>query len=90
MNELVDHFAQLIVKNNIKPVVCNYNCRKQTRQINDHTINEFTTHLRYENWDSVCSSHVLDLKFYTFLNVFLRIFKANFPTNTQKKVFETN
>jgi hypothetical protein len=35
INGLSNHDAQLIVINNVKPVVINYNCRKQTRLIND-------------------------------------------------------
>jgi hypothetical protein len=61
---LSDYDAQLIVINNVKPVVINYNCRKQTRLINDLTIKEFTTHLRNENWEWVFyDSHGVDLKF---------------------------
>jgi hypothetical protein len=40
--------------------------------------------------DSVLNSHDTDLKFNTFLNIFLRLFEASFPTKTQKKVFENN
>jgi hypothetical protein len=50
-NGLSNHDAQLIVINNVKPVVINCNCKKQTRLINDLTTKEFTTHLRNENWD---------------------------------------
>jgi hypothetical protein len=58
-----DHDAQLIVINNIKPVANNCSCRKQTRIINDLTMNRFATHLRNENWGCVYKSHGLDLKF---------------------------
>jgi hypothetical protein len=89
-NGLSDHDAQLIVINDVKPVVSNYSCRKQTRLINDLIIKEFTTHLRNENWKLVYNnSHDVDLKFNTFQSI-LRIFEASFPTNTQKKVFKSN
>jgi hypothetical protein len=74
--------------NDIKPVVNNCNCRKKIGLINGLTVNEFTTHLRNENWEWVCNSHGLDLKFNTFLNI-IRIYKESFPTNTQKKIFKT-
>jgi hypothetical protein len=36
------------------------------------------------------NSHDIDSKFNTFLNIFLTLFEASFPTKTQKKVFENN
>jgi hypothetical protein len=88
---LSDHDAQLIVINKVKPVVINYNCRKQTRLVNDLTIKEFTTYLRNENWESVYNDSCgVELKFDTFQSIFLRIFEASFPTNMQKKVFKSN
>jgi hypothetical protein len=50
---------------------------------NELSINEFTTHLRNENWESENNRHGLHLKFVTLLNIF-RIFEASSPTNTDK------
>jgi hypothetical protein len=35
INGLPHHDAQIIVINNVKPIVSNYNCRKQTTLLND-------------------------------------------------------
>jgi hypothetical protein len=65
--------------------LANYHYHRKIRLINNDTIKEFKTHLSNENWDSLLSSHDIDTKFNTFLNTFLRIFEANFPTKTEKK-----
>jgi hypothetical protein len=38
----------------------------------------------------VLNSHDTDSTFKTSLNIFLRIFEANFPTNTEERVFGNN
>jgi hypothetical protein len=52
-----DNDVQLKVIYNIKSNANNYNYRKQSTLINDVTINNFTTHLRNQNWESVYNSH---------------------------------
>jgi hypothetical protein len=89
INGLSDHDAQLLIIKNIKSI-SNYHNHRRIRCINNDTIKEFITHLSNENWDSVLNGHDIDSKFNTFLNIFLRLFEASFPTKTQKKVFENN
>jgi fumarate hydratase class II len=69
--------AELLVINNIKPVISNNIC-KQAKLICD-TINEFATHLRNDNLELMYNSHGVDLKCSTSLTI-LRIFEVNFPT----------
>jgi hypothetical protein len=67
-----------------------HNDKKVIRVINEVTINEFIQHLSSEDWELLLSGGDMDSKFSSFLNIFLRIFETSFPTETEKKLFETN
>jgi hypothetical protein len=84
------HDAQLLVIKNIESSSNYHNYRKRIRLINKDTIKECITHLIDENWDSVLNSHDVNLKFNTFLNIFLRTFEASFATKTLKRMSENN
>ena len=50
-----------------------------TRNINDHTINDFLTKLSYEIWDTIFSTDDVNIMFNSFLDTYLKMFYSSFP-----------
>jgi hypothetical protein len=58
-----------------------------TREINKHTIMNFTLLLSYENWEDVFQEKDVNILFNNFLNTYLRIFYASFPNIKTKNAY---
>jgi len=80
---LSDHDGQIITFSNIANSVPRH-ISTIKRQINSHTIQNFTLFLSYENWEDVFLEKDVNILFNNFLNTYLRIFYASFP-NTKTK-----
>jgi len=81
VNGLSDHDAQLSTLKDLNCQVQDYHIYT-TRDINEYSVNEFRTNLRYETWDCVFglkNNPDVDTLFNSFLNNYLRIFHNHFP-----------
>jgi len=84
INGLSDHDGQIITSSNIANSVPRHTYTI-TREINSHTIMNFTLLLSYENWEDDKDVNIL---FNNFLNTYLRIFYASFPDIKTKNVYK--
>ena len=86
-NGLSDHDGQIITFSNITNSVPRHTYTI-TREINSHTIMNFTLLLSYENWEDVFLEKDVNILFNNFLNTYLRIFFASFPNTKTKNAYK--
>ena len=86
INGLSDHDGQIITFSNIANSVPGQ-IYTITREINSHTIMNFTLLLSYENWEDVFLEKDVNILFNNFLNTYLRIFYASFPNIKTKNAY---
>jgi hypothetical protein len=79
INGLSDHDAQIITLSNTFISVPRH-VFSFTMKIDRNSISKFTFLLSYENWDDVFLEQDVNIIFNNFLNTYLRIFYASFPT----------
>jgi hypothetical protein len=83
-NGLSDHEAQFLKLYNINPELQNQQ-QKLIRRTDNHSMADFIRKLSYETWDTVFNNANIDIKFNSFLNIYLRIFYSRFPLIRAKK-----
>jgi hypothetical protein len=74
-----DHDAQVINLSNILSNVPKH-LFSFTRRINSNSVCKFTDLLSYENWENVFPENNVNIILNNFLNTYLTIFNASFPT----------
>ncbi|GFG34228.1 hypothetical protein Cfor_09168 [Coptotermes formosanus] len=79
VNGLSDHNAQLL---NLDKIITQTECTSthNVRNINPSSTTDFKLNLSYESWDNIFLDEDVNVTFNNFLNTYLRIFNASFPT----------
>jgi len=83
INGILDHDAQIINLTHI-PSTTPKRFLSFSRRIDSDSIFKFTDLLSYENWEDVFVDNNVKILFNNFLNTYLKIFNACFPTRKKK------